>query len=35
MVPGTALIISASGLNKSYTTEVSKGIKLATYVMPR
>lgn len=28
-------IIRASGLNKSYATEVSKGIKLAKYVMPR
>lgn len=28
-------IIRASGLNKSYATEVSKGIKLAKYVVPK
>ena len=28
-------IIRASGLNPSYVAEVSKGIKLAKYVMPR
>ncbi len=28
-------IISESGINKSYATEVSKGIKLAKYVMPK
>lgn len=28
-------IIRASGLNPSYATEVSKGIKLSRYVMPK
>jgi hypothetical protein len=28
-------IIHASGINKSYVTEVSKGIKLAQYVVPK
>lgn len=28
-------IIRASGINKSYATEVSKGIKLARYVIPK
>jgi hypothetical protein len=28
-------IIHASGINQSYTTEVSKGIKLAKYVVPK
>ncbi|KRE45878.1 hypothetical protein ASG81_12455 [Paenibacillus sp. Soil522] len=28
-------IIGLSGLNPSYATEVSKGIKLSKYVMPR
>jgi hypothetical protein len=28
-------IISASGLNPSYSTEVSKGIKLSEYVKPK
>jgi hypothetical protein len=28
-------IINASGLNSSYATEVSKGIKLAKYVVPK
>lgn len=28
-------IIIASGINKSYATEVSKGVKLAKYVVPK
>ena len=28
-------IIRASGINSSYATEVSKGIKLSRYVVPR
>lgn len=28
-------IVGASGLNKSYTTEVNKGVKLSRYVMPK
>lgn len=28
-------IINASGMKKSYATEVSKGIKLARYVIPK
>lgn len=28
-------IIVASGINKSYATEVSKGIKLSRYVVPK
>jgi len=28
-------IVRASGINQSYSTEVSKGIKLAKYVIPR
>lgn len=28
-------IVRASGLNQSYATEVSKGIKLSMYVMPK
>lgn len=28
-------IIHTSGLNKSYATEVSKGIKLSRYVIPK
>lgn len=28
-------IIRCSGLNKSYATEVSKGIKLSRYVIPK
>lgn len=28
-------IIGASGLNPSYATEISKGIKLAEYVVPK
>lgn len=28
-------ILRASGLNKSYATEVSKGIKLSMYVIPK
>ena len=28
-------IIRASGINQSYATEVSKGIKLAKYVVPK
>lgn len=28
-------IINASGLNTSYATEVSKGIKLSKYVVPK
>lgn len=28
-------IINASGINPSYATEVSKGIKLARYVVPK
>lgn len=28
-------IIRASGINPSYSTELSKGIKLARYVVPR
>lgn len=28
-------IIRASGISQSYSTEVSKGIKLAKYVIPR
>lgn len=28
-------IIRASGINQSYATELSKGIKLARYVVPR
>lgn len=28
-------IIRASGLNQSYATEVSKGIKLSRYVIPK
>lgn len=28
-------IIRASGLNESYLTEISKGIKLARYVIPK
>ncbi|MBM6995772.1 hypothetical protein IM700_008840 [Paenibacillus sp. DXFW5] len=28
-------IVTASGINISYTTEVSKGIKLSEYVVPR
>ena len=31
----TTDIIRASSINKSYATEVSKGIKLARYVMPK
>ena len=28
-------IVKASGLNPSYTTELSKGIKLSRYVVPK
>ena len=28
-------IVDAAGINKSYTTEVSKGIKLSRYVVPK
>lgn len=28
-------IVKASGINSSYTTEVSKGIKLSRYVVPK
>ncbi|WP_419885537.1 HTH-like domain-containing protein [Paenibacillus sp. B-A-8] len=28
-------IVAASGINSSYATEVSKGIKLSEYVIPR
>ncbi|WP_075983675.1 HTH-like domain-containing protein [Bacillus massilinigeriensis] len=28
-------IIAAAGLNKSYATEVSKGVKLSRYVIPK
>lgn len=28
-------IVNAAGLNKSYATEVSKGVKLSKYVIPK